>query len=373
MDDRDLESRVRAALERQAGSADVTAPVVERARREVAARRRTRWSAAAAAAAVVLVVGGIAVATSGEDRTADRPEVVDRSSEPPAPSGRWRTEYWADVAVDVPAEWGYGGAPYDGGTACYPEAMVGPDGRRLDDAGSLGHVGRPIAVTDVCALVPTAWEPGAPYVWLGADLATGTHEYDNGYVQETVEVNGSTVTVGTDDPTLRQRILDSARGGEMCLSELETGGDIRHDVAEGAGAEPVALRVCAYRSDEAGRTASLTYAAELGATALAAYEEALAAGEEPRDQCPTLDYVESEWVVLELVDRDGAPVRQDVVHLFGSCAGIAVGTDRLLQLETTRLTPEMVEPWAVGGVPAVVHGPTGGKGAMIDSFIGQQG
>jgi hypothetical protein len=29
--------------------------------------------------------------------------------------------------------------------------------------------------------------------------------------------------------------------------------------------------------------------------------------------------------------------------------------------------------WAVDGIPAVVHGPTGGKGAMIDSFIGPLG
>ena len=32
-----------------------------------------------------------------------------------------------------------------------------------------------------------------------------------------------------------------------------------------------------------------------------------------------------------------------------------------------------VEPWANNGIPAVVYGPTGGKGAMIDSFIGQLG
>ena len=32
-----------------------------------------------------------------------------------------------------------------------------------------------------------------------------------------------------------------------------------------------------------------------------------------------------------------------------------------------------VEPWAHNGIPAVVYGPTGGKGAMIDSFIGQLG
>ena len=37
------------------------------------------------------------------------------------------------------------------------------------------------------------------------------------------------------------------------------------------------------------------------------------------------------------------------------------------------LTPALVEPWAVGGVPTVLVGPVGGKGAMLDSFIGMQG
>jgi hypothetical protein len=32
-----------------------------------------------------------------------------------------------------------------------------------------------------------------------------------------------------------------------------------------------------------------------------------------------------------------------------------------------------VEPWAHNGIPAVVYGPTGGKGAMIDAFIGPLG
>ena len=45
----------------------------------------------------------------------------------------------------------------------------------------------------------------------------------------------------------------------------------------------------------------------------------------------------------------------------------------LKEYQTVRLTPEMVRPWAVDGIPATVGGPTGGKGAMIDSFIGPQG
>ena len=50
------------------------------------------------------------------------------------PTEEWRTEYWANVAVDVPADWGYGGAPVESAgdvVACYPEAMAGADGSRL--------------------------------------------------------------------------------------------------------------------------------------------------------------------------------------------------------------------------------------------------
>ena len=71
MDEREVEQVLRDGLEARARDADVTAPVVARARAEVAQRRRNRVGAvSAAAAAVVLVVGGIAVATRGAATTA---------------------------------------------------------------------------------------------------------------------------------------------------------------------------------------------------------------------------------------------------------------------------------------------------------------
>ena len=112
----------------------------------------------------------------GDDAEPQLP-VADDSPTTDAPSpaaGEWRTEYWRGVAVDVPADWGYGGAPVESAgeiVACYPEAMVGADGGRVRQSGDQGWVGRPIVVTDVCALYP--WlenspeeEPAAPYVWL---------------------------------------------------------------------------------------------------------------------------------------------------------------------------------------------------------------
>ncbi|MCD4526225.1 hypothetical protein [Nocardioides sp. cx-173] len=51
-----------------------------------------------------------------------------------------------------------------------------------------------------------------------------------------------------------------------------------------------------------------------------------------------------------------------------------MGADRLAGLETVRLTPEMVDPWAVQGIKAVVRGPSMGRWPDFSGyFIGPQG
>ena len=62
---------------------------------------------------------------------------------------------------------------------------------------------------------------------------------------------------------------------------------------------------------------------------------------------------------------------RDIVHL--ASPGIAVGGATLDGFRLVELTPALLKPWAVGGVPAVLYGPTGGKGGMVDSFIGPLG
>lgn len=329
------------------------------------------------AAAATLLLAGCSVGHEDDERSAavDQPSSSATTTAPTsAAPEEWRTEYWADVAVDVPADWGYGGAPDESGVACSPEAMTGPDGAPREEGGDLGWVGRPIALTDLCTKVSDTWRPRAPYVWLGAGIQPGTRDYGDGFVQETVEVDGSTVTVGSDDPALREHVLGSVRGGEVCLSELETRGSIRHDAAP-EGAEPVSLRVCAYRAADEGAGATLVYAADLGRRALDRYESALAAA--PRgwvDGCPTVDYVTSAWVVLEVVDADGAVVRQDVA--LTQC-GLAVLEDahNLSSGRSHRLSPELVSPWAVGGVRATVAGTatTDDQQWLDDYFIGPLG
>lgn len=364
MDDHEVEQILRTALERRSAETDVAAPVVDSVRAAAAGRRRTRWSVGVAAAAVLVVVGGVAVATRGGD--AEQQPVADQGTTTdvgPDRVGEWRTEYWGPVAVDVPADWGYGSAPGEADPllVCAPGEVP-------------GYVGRPIAITDVCVYLRSGWQPTAPYVWLGAAVEPGTYEWDNGYVQETVEVAGTTVTVGTDDPALRERILASARasGNELCRADLPTTRPVfDHD---GDPARAVALRVCAYRDPnpvDGGPLVSLTYGVELGHRAVDSYLAALEDAPAPEDQCPGTDYVEAEWVVLILMDARGGVVRTDVVHT--ACPGIDIAAEGLRGFETVPLTPDAVEPWARNGIPAVVYGPTGGKGAMIDSFIGPQG
>lgn len=375
IDDAELEQAMRDGLARRAEQADVAVPVADRARRAARGRRTTRWAVVgvAAASVVAIAVASTFVATRGpapDDSSRPVVQAPSDSGAEPAPTA-WRTESWGDLAVEVPADWGYGGAPDAEGIACFPSAGFDAAGDPIagGDAGDIGYVGRPVSFTDACASIDAMQRggiaPTGPYVWLGAGLEPGVVELAGGYTQETVEVDGSTLTVATRDPDLRDQILSSATGGEQCLSELDRSGPVAHDRADPT-AEPVTLRVCAYRLGE-GDTAGwqLTYAADLGAKPLAAYLAAVEAGEAPRDQCPTADYQLGEAVLLELLDADGGVVRQDAVNTFDSCAGIAVDADQVWELETTKLTAAMVRAWAVGGVPAIVHGPFG--------LIGPQG
>ena len=134
MDDRELEQAMREGLQRRAEDVDTSAP---------------SWSAHRAADA-----GGDARAERGHrpgGRLAwspwsrqgwrrrpggDEPDAGERVGEPQPLPDEWRTEYWHDMSVDVPADWGYGGAPMDDGTgevvACWPSAMVSADGTRLE-------------------------------------------------------------------------------------------------------------------------------------------------------------------------------------------------------------------------------------------------
>ena len=121
--------------------------------------------------------------------------------------------------------------------------------------------------------------------------------------------------------------------------------------------------MCAYR--ESGGLARLTYATSLtpgrAERFAAAVESAPPARELGTRSC----------------DLAGAGFEWAVVHAAGEVYVVGTGVGGCPHVQhgdrVVRLTPEVVEPWAVRGIAAVMVGPTGGKGAMIDSFIGPMG
>jgi hypothetical protein len=338
----DLDRLVRASLERRAGEVDTTVRIAERAKGAVS-RRRTARIAIGAAAAVIVAVTVTGLLVSGDD---DSPRPADRGDH--SLPTEWRTEYWRDLQVEVPADWGWGAAP----KACGVGPLVGIDGR-VGYGGA--YVGRPIGNTDMC-VTEAERPPGAPYVWLGADVEPGVEDVGGGYVQETIEVNGTILTVATDDSALRERILESASGGETCISELEKQPTVNDDYGVGSDG----ITICVYRNEQ---PVELTYSATLGEGAARAFESAYGRGEPLVNSGRSCDVGgEFNWVVLVV---DG---RTYVVSPTGSCPNVD-GPEGPMQLSR-----ELSQPWAVGGIRAVVSASAGvGEAWVYDLFIGPQG
>lgn len=341
----DLETLIRDGLRRRADGVDTTAPLVARARQTVRRRRGTRV-VLASAAAVVAVVGVTAVVTDGPEEVVPAPtpaptRVLD-PTDPTLPpvAQELRTERWHDLAVDVPADWGYGPAPQRTGGAPHICGDLPED----------PYVGRPVSLSDECIGGDYLRESAAPYVWLGGDVEPGVVTLPGGGVQETVAVAGTTLTVAGDD-VLRRRILASARIGGTCPSELRQAPSAPLPLADtGAG-----LQVCAYRNEEG--LLRLVGSQLLEEETARRFTEAYAA--EPTYMYRCAKKTDHELVLLQAGDR------QFVVAF--TCPGIAeLGGEPGLR----GLTTATVAPWVRGVVPFVLHGPTGGKGAMIDSLIG---
>ena len=358
MDDRQLHDLLHESLRERAGSVDTSPAAVARTAPSYRPPR-ARWVAGGTALAVAATVTAVAVLGDGVSRP-DRdapPVAVD-----PVPSD-WRAESWRGLTVSVPADWGWSAAPIGGNTLC-DERSQAP-----------GYVGRPVALTDVCSSYVEGEFPNgqrAPYVWLGTGLDPGVVDLPGDeWVQETVEAYGSTLTVASDDAELRADVLASARPTQLCPAEL-TG---EPEPAQTSSIDNIltaakGLTVCAYHADSQG-SVTLTYAAERDDVAAEAWL-ALIRGRHDRLRCGS-EQEASEWVVLRFEGTgemgDETLFREVVVHLAGAgCPRVQMDAGTALVL-----TPELVAPWATGGIPAVVYGPSGGKGAMIDSFIGAQG
>lgn len=332
----DLEQLVRDGLRERAGRVDTTAPLVARARR-TARRRRGARAVVAAAAAVVVVVGGTAILGGDPRDTSPAPAPTTDGAGTPvpmAPQG-WRTEQWHDLAVDVPADWGYGTAPM----------RLVDDSSFCGDIPEVPYVGRPVFMSDMCWGLDQLRESRTSYVWLGADVEPGTVVLSNGTVQETVRVAGTTLTVAADDP-LRRRILASARRGGTCPVELSGVPTARLPIATtGSG-----LLVCAYRSEKGQPrlTGGELLDAEAARQLIGSYRAAARMSRAP--QCE--DAAHEELLLLQTRDR------QWVAAL--ACQGIReLGEDDWFQ-------PFLTGPqrWEVGALPHVLDWIIGARGKL---------
>lgn len=368
MDDVELEQAVRDGLERRAAQADDMVPIADRARSAVRHRRGRRLAAglAIASVAAVAVVG---LVLDDDDDVPSRPPVgmTDDGADQVPDGTAWRTEYWAGLAVDVPADWGFGITPDRGGSVCGGQAaMYDASGDRLPweetmaDPGDLPFVGRPIMQSDLC--IGGLGPPDVPYVWLGSEIERGIVELDGGAVQETVVVEGTGVTVSTTDAALRRRILDSARRGDLCAGDLAGPPQPGPMLFEGIG-EPVGTTVCIYRRARNG--IMLAHAVRLDADQTGALVSAVGDGrplEVDRD-CAT-GYI---WVTLEVegVAADDRPVGAGGSELW--VVDPLCGVVRR-DLQTLDLTPAMVRPWSGGGT-AIALGSFGLGASVLDSVL----
>ncbi len=349
-----LERAFRDGLRQAADRTDVGVPLVGRAHAGARTRRRRRWAVVGTVAAVMAVSGTAFAVQSGSDpdrRPSDH--AVTEPTTAAAPVTEWRAESWHGLTVDVPADWGWGTAPRSAaGHLCGgPGAMVRADGTPgVNPVGAAPWVGRPILLSDLCVRAPFD-PPKAPYVWLGADVEPGVTYVGDDYVQETVEAFGTTLTVASKDPAVREHVLGSARATTDCASRLDAPPTVLGMPVEGL--DPIhSAQVCAYRKGETGY--DLAYATQLDeATAQRLYSFGIGRGKADCDD--TAD----EYVGITFSGRDRmgtAELTQDWVVDPG-CRAISFGADLWLPLHD-----EGMALWSRNGLQAVLF-----------SFIGMQG
>jgi hypothetical protein len=353
--DTELERAFREGLRQAADRTEVGVPLVARAHAGARVRRRRRWAVVGAVAATVVAASGAAVAVrsgDGGQRPDHRPD--DHAvAEPSTPITEWRPESWRNLTVDVPADWGWGTAPvemsFDKGEPLLcggPGATVSADGDRAVNAKQqTPWVGRPIMLSDACLGAPFP-TPEAPYVWLGAAIDPGTVDLGDGYTQETVEALGSTVTVATRDPAVRQHVIDSARATTGCLARLDARPAVQATPIEGLN--PVhSAEVCAYQKK--GGFFWLTYATTLDQAAAQTLYSGDATGKGAAQEfCPEGG---EEYVHITFSGRDAmgnAELTSDEV-IDPVCRQVELGTGVVLPL-----TDEGMASWSRNGLQAVL-------------------
>jgi hypothetical protein len=150
------------------------------------------------------------------------------------------------------------------------------------------------------------------------------------------------VTVATQDDSLSERILATAKGhpGNDCEAEFSG-----LTVSDFTVVDPSSMSVCAYRRNDRSPGFPLQYATEVDATSTRSFLAAIDSA--PKLQC--IDTYTDEWVVLRIHGEDGKT--QVIVVDTADCVGIHTSRS------TAELNVATTAPWAVDGIPAYVIGP----------------
>jgi hypothetical protein len=157
---------------------------------------------ACSAAAVLVVAVALTMSWLAGSPLTARGETQPSATPPAATQDRlpdgWRWESYAGVEAAVPDSWEHG-------TTGTPPCLQ-PKGRAP-------YVGRPGPVESIgCVEQVPKLAHRTSYLWLGDGAARpGVRKHDSGWVEETRVVGGVGLTVFTDDASVRERVLASAR------------------------------------------------------------------------------------------------------------------------------------------------------------------
>jgi len=323
--------------------------LLERREVDTAREPRRRGSAVRAAVlAVVLLVGGVTYVA----HRSETPAGVITYPSVHAPQS-WRYESYAGVQVQVPASWGWGGAPLRSGIF-HGKDSLGSCGaaqaavQSAEDPSSYvsaatGFTGRPVVMSDLCV----SWGsdgtmPTGDALWFASPLAVGLRDV-GGVVAETRAVGDQHVTVFSAHSALRRQIL-----GTTEEVDTDANGCPSHPVLEAQpgpdGLRPDSMSVCAYSQDSG--AAVLLWSGRLPARSVQRYADAVREPGTDHAHCPAAP--SGTWVALGLHGDGGT--RWDLVDL--RCDRIR-GTDGA----QWPLTPATVSDWARDGVTAYVPAP----------------
>jgi DNA-directed RNA polymerase specialized sigma24 family protein len=313
---------------------------------EAPRRRNGRAIGVSVVAVLVLVVtvAGVSRATRSAPGVITYPTVH-------APAD-WRYESYDGVQVQVPATWGYGGAPMQADFLHGRLAACGANQASvLSSADTATYVtsatpfvGRPSKMTDAC--VPWGSDGSTPTgtaVWFASPLPVGVKSV-GAVVAETRAIGGQHVTVFAGQSALRRQILGTAEVLDVDANGCPTRA-VQVPAAGPASSRPSSLSVCVYSQDTG--TSALLWSGRLDADTAQTYADAVRHAGHSGPACSSVPT--GRWVALGLHGDTGT--RWDVVDL--RCGAIERPGGTVL------LTPATVRDWAKDGVTAYAVAPAG--------------